>query len=190
LLEPSLGSSQYITVREVDRYIHQLFYECQTHCSYKQHISHQRDILELVRDCERQIFNDPTVVYATRPHLTGQYGTMSNILTSYYFYLYKSLLHRGVKIATDHDCTTIFCLLLQVDPTSIPICEKKYIRQILRYIRQKDPTLKYFDRLWWNHLINVIDTSIKRGMSSSFYQDPANTETAKKIICLGILFNH
>jgi hypothetical protein len=180
LLAPSTGSSQYMTIRKIDKYIHQLFYECQTHCSYAQHISHQENILTLVRNCEKQIFNDPSVVYITRPHFNGKYGTMSNILTSYYFYLYLSLLRHGVKINIEQDCMTIFCLLLQVNPQTIPNEEKQYVREILSYIRRKNPRLTYFNHLWWIRLIDTIEPAIQHGISSIFYQDPTKSEITKQ----------
>lgn len=126
---------------------------------YETHLQHQKNILIITKDCEIVIFNDPKVRYAIRNNFSGKYGTMSNILTSYYFYLYWHLIQKGVEINPDEDCKSMFYLLQYIDYKLIPATELVYIKHIIQYIKNRINS-PFFEKEWWEwfekELINNI----------------------------------
>jgi len=157
------------------------------HCTYAQHLAHQGKILNLVQGCEREVFNDPNVLYESRSHFTGQYGTMSNILTSCYFYLYFRLLGRGVKVNVKSDSITIFCLILQMNIYRMDRREIEYISRILGYFRQQGQGQALFDPDWWATLFRKISSSLERARSSQRFMDQELSESAKGAHLLGYI---
>lgn len=137
LLKRDSDNTSYpeLTVRYIDMIIHLLYAFHLT--NYAIHLQHQKNILTITKGCETAIFNDPHVQYPFRKHFNGKYGTMSNILTSYYFYLYWHLIEKGVEIDPDEDSKTLFYLLTAVDYQSIPQKELTYINSIIQYMKTK-----------------------------------------------------
>ncbi len=73
--------------------------------------NHQNKILTEVKNCEKEIFNDPRVYYTSKDHLSGETGTMSTILTNGYLYLYNQLLDQGLKVNADVDLRILLNLV-------------------------------------------------------------------------------
>jgi len=109
------SDTEDFTTRGIDRYIHMgnpypLF-------DFYRHLDHQKDIINLVRrgHLELEVFNDERVRYPdNRPELSGTTGTMSNVLTSYFFTLYDAMLRvPGMVVNPVYDlqqCHHLACL--------------------------------------------------------------------------------
>ena len=102
------------TTRGIDQYIH-MGNPYSSENIYR-HLQHQMDILRLVgrEHLEFDIFNDDRVRYPFRPQLSGTTGTMSNVLTSYFFTLYNAMLQvPGMEVNATYDleqCHYLACL--------------------------------------------------------------------------------
>jgi hypothetical protein len=97
------------TIRGIDIIIHALYYEERT---LDQHVRHQLCVLELVKGIEKDLFNDPRVRYPyDRPALSGPTGTMSNVLTSYFFTMYAEMMKiPGMMVNTSYDLLQCYYL--------------------------------------------------------------------------------
>jgi len=146
---------------------------------YDTHLQHQKNILKIVKGCEMNIFNDPKVKYPNRKHFNGMYGTMSNILTSYYFYLYWHLLEKGVKVNIEEDCKTMFFILQNINYQSIPKTELEYINNIIQYFKDNSEDCPFFTRQWWEWFRNELIHNIQEIKKHKFYQNQQNPYTKR-----------
>jgi hypothetical protein len=163
-LELSERSQEGFTIRNIDETIHELIrdragYVTKSPAAYK---DKQMRLIELIKGCEVQIFNDPNVLYPDRPHLNGIAGTMSNILTGTFYYLYHYLLlNTPVIVNAKEDLITLMYTGLCIDYTKIPSDDKLIIQEIIKILltRLEDRELatKLISNDWWNELIDFIN---------------------------------
>lgn len=165
-----ISVSQDFTIRNIDKLIHQPFKSCQIPCPYSEHIKHQVNILKIVADCEKLIFNDPHVKYPSRRHFSGIFGTMSNIFTSYFFLLYLDLLSKGVQVSADEDCKTLFFLLHSIDMHRLPATELTYIRRIIEHFKRTIDS-PFFSTIWWENFLRGMVKLIDEKKRTTFYQN-------------------
>jgi hypothetical protein len=146
---------------------------------YETHLRHQKNILKITKDCEIVIFNDPKVRYSMRKNFSGKYGTMSNILTSYYFYLYWHLIQKGVEINADEDCKSMFYLLQYIDYQLISATELVYIKHIIQYIKNKINS-PFFEKEWWEWFEKELINNIQGLKKHKFYLNQQNDFDRRK----------
>jgi hypothetical protein len=113
LLEMQNDSKDF-TTRGIDEYIHKG--NQYDGGNVYRHLQHQMDIIRLIgrEHLEMAVFNDDRVRYPFRPQLSGTTGTMSNVLTSYFFTLYNAMLQiPGMEVNATYDlqqCHYLACL--------------------------------------------------------------------------------
>ncbi len=153
------------TVREIDRLIHHLY--PYSPVSSQEHLAHQITLLSITRGHEREVFNDPSVRYpGWRPHLSGETGTMSNILTSSFFYLYWQLIEMGLRIDPEADFKVMHQILMSMNfeqdledrfTLSIPPEEYRSFRQVLHYLNQLNPGSPLLTSAYWDRVIHQFE---------------------------------
>ena len=96
-----------VNVRKIDCIIHQR--------NIANHVEHQKEIIHLINGYEIAVLNDESVNYPYRTIFRGKTGTMSNILTSYFFTLYEHGLIKDVVVNPVTDLKIILCLLFTIN---------------------------------------------------------------------------
>jgi hypothetical protein len=138
------------TIREIDKLIHIQAYD-PSPASYKKR---QLELLPKISGCEVALFNDPTVYYLEhRPHLSGKTGTMTNILTGTFYYLYNSLISNPeIDVNVRADLVTLFYALVLMKGQRIPREDEEIIRAIIRNLLERAETLgePLLSMAWWD----------------------------------------
>ncbi len=158
------------TVREIDRLIHHLY--SQGPVSSQDHLAHQVALLSITRGHEREVFNDPSVRYpGWRPHFSGETGTMSNVLTSSFFYLYWQLIEKGLRVNPEDDFKVMHQILMSMNfeqdledhfMVSIPHEEFHSFRQSLHYLNQLNPGSPLLTAAYWDRVIHQFEHYVAR----------------------------
>lgn len=175
-----------MTTRVIDERIHSLYNKNPT-CA--EHFEHQRKLLEFTRGNEIAIFNDPLVVYDSIPHhFNGVTGTMSNILTSGFIYLYSELINKGVTInPLDIYRLYYFSAYIKINERN-QIQLNKYeftaMKNIYRQLKKLNPENELFTKKFWDDYQSEMAKFIKncREKKIGIYQRlngqvPPNFET-------------
>jgi len=141
-----------MTTRVIDERIHSLNYKNPTQA---EHFKHQIDLLRFTKDNEIAIFNDPFVVYDNIPHhFNGTTGTMSNILTSGFIYLYSELIEKGANInPLDIYRLYYFSAYIKInDRNQIQLNKKEFIaiKNIYRKLKILNPENELFTKKFWD----------------------------------------
>jgi hypothetical protein len=169
-LELTDKSEAEFTVRVADVYIHGLggvatvgiFPELEeviagySRDPLNRHREHQAFLQRVLRRCEREIMNDPTVKYPSwRPHFSGKTGTMSQLLQNGFYVYYAKLLERGLEANLLADGLSLLThLRYSADPALFTDAEKSAIQTILRYAEEAG--LRSPSRDWWDEEIRYI----------------------------------
>ena len=148
LLEKTADSDTHgHTTRVIDHNIHLRITEFDTSpSSYK---ARQIQIIREIQGCEVPLFNDPTVKYDFREHFNGLTGTMSNILTGNFYYLYNYLIsNTPVEVNVRADLLTLFYAFILMKDQVIPAEDEGEIRHILKVLLERSSD-GLFSNDWW-----------------------------------------
>lgn len=121
----------------------------------------QEDIIEMIKGCEVAIFNDERVVYSGREHFNGKTGTLSNILTGSFYYLYYHVIKNvSVEINVKDDLLTLFHAGLVMDFSKLPEQDKIVIQSIIQILLQKaaEQGIELFTPAWWDALVPKLES--------------------------------
>jgi len=123
-------------VRAIDQVLHDF-----QGTTYEDFLVKQAELITLVLGCEKEIFNDPSVFYLSKPHLQGKTGTMSTILTNGYLFLYNQLVEADptLQVNADVDLRILIRLAMHSRDT-MPDQEKEYLRSIVQKLKPKRKT--------------------------------------------------
>lgn len=129
------GSGDDFTVRLADMYIHALFsypnakglkdlqiaFESYSTVNRVQrHRQHEAFLQRKFTGCEREVFNDASVRYPNwRPYLSGQTGTMSQLILNGYYHFYLHLVDMGLTVNAKADCQILLTQLVQTADISL-----------------------------------------------------------------------
>lgn len=158
-----VSTEKGFTIRNIDETIHahikNRFGEVVKDAeSYKRK---QDEIIEMIKGCEVAIFNDERIVYSGRDHLNGKTGTLSNILTGSFYYLYYHVIkNASVKINVKDDLLTLFHAGLVIDFSKLPEQDKIVIQSIIQILLQKaaEQRIELFTPEWWDALVPKLES--------------------------------
>jgi hypothetical protein len=138
------------TIRGIDQLIHN---SMDDNSSFAYQIK-QLGIISEIRGHEIVLFNDPTVQYLShRPHFAGKTGTMSNILTGTFYYLYEYLItNPDIEVNVRADLQTLFYAILLMNGQEIPWNDEEVLRNIIYQLLQQAETQgeRIFSPEWWD----------------------------------------
>jgi hypothetical protein len=148
------------TIRGIDKKIHSLWENSIR--NPRIHVKHQTDIIDLVKGIEIDVFNDDRVRYPGGRELSGKTGTMSNILTSYYFTLYNAmLLIPDMEINYKYDLKNLlylsFNFYFEDTKLYMPDTEVESFISIFNHLNELNIAEKPFlKEEFWNSYINEL----------------------------------
>ena len=165
-LTHSERSSEGFTIRTIDELIHEHAFNNdgidKSATTYKRK---QERIIDTIKGCEVQIFNDPQIKYLShRPHLSGKTGSLSNILTGSFYYLYYHVVaNTPVEINVKDDLLTLFHAGLVLDFTKVPRQDKLIIQNIIQILlaKARKQHIELFTPTWWDELVPKLESITK-----------------------------
>lgn len=118
------------------------------------HIEHQKKIINLIKGHEKEVLNDANVKYPySRDYFNGITGTMSNILNSCFFILYKHGLINKVEVNVEDDICIIFMLLESINLNAMSQEEKESLNYIIKELKIKNSSHFLFNKTKWEEFI-------------------------------------
>ena len=172
LLELQEGSDSEFTMRLADLYIHALFSfpnakgiedldaafrTYSTDNRVKRHRQHEVFLEKKFAGCEREVFNDPRVRYPSwRPYLSGETGTMSQLVLNGYYHYYMHLVDMGITANALVDCQLLLTQL--VETADISLFSDRDWRTILRiFATGATQGFELPPKSWWQGVISYMD---------------------------------
>jgi hypothetical protein len=165
------GSLDDFTIRLADMYIHALFsypntsgqadlraeFERYSDDPLERHRQHEIFLERKFRRCEEAVFNDPTVKYPSwRPYLSGETGTMSQLILNGYYQYYTHLVDRGIRFNGLADCQVLLTQLVEsTDLARLTAADWRAIREIFTLGSTVGFGLP--PRRWWSSVLEYLD---------------------------------
>jgi len=192
----SKNNSAGFSVRNIDVIIHSSESTSGTDPSGKKHMSHQENIVEIIRGCEKEIFNDPDVSYPGREYLNGKTGTMSNILLSGFFILYAYLLDSkfDIEINAEADFKILFnhINLFRINRSNQVVMPKKEFdafKKIFKMLQKKNKS-DLFNVEWFDNLISFFLIEHERALLDyPYYKNKPNDQRSLGLLTKWGKFN-
>lgn len=158
-----------VKTREIDLYIHYNPHSFDRSLNTNEkHIEHQKKIIKLIKGNEIAVLNDKKVKYPyKRTYFEGKTGTMSNILNSCFFILYKHGLELNVDINIEDDICIIFMLLESINLKEMSKEEKNSLNYIIKKLKIKKSNHFLFDEIKWEQLITYFKTKYNDTLKTS-----------------------
>jgi len=165
---PDYGKND-VKTREIDLYIHYNpnSFDRSLNTNEK-HIEHQNKIIKLIKGNEIAVLNDEKVKYPyNRTYFEGKTGTMSNILNSCFFILYKHGLELNVDVNIEDDICIIFMLLENINLKEMSEEEKNSLNYIIKELKIKNRNHFLFDKIKWEELITYFENKYNDTLKQS-----------------------
>ena len=192
----SKNNSAGFSVRNIDLIIHSSESSPNNDPTGKIHIMHQENIIEIIKGCEKEIFNDPNVSYPGRIYFNGKTGTMSNILVSGFFILYDYLMDDkfDIEINAEADFKILFnhiksFKLNQSNEVVMPKKEFDAFKRIFKMLQKKNKN-NLFKVDWFDNLINFFIEEHERALVEyPFYKNKSNSQKTLELLTKWGKFN-
>jgi len=154
------GGEKDMLTREIDLFIHN---NPMIRIDNTLHIEHQKKIIKLIQGREKEVLNDENVIYPYRncTYFNGETGTMSNILNSCFFSLYKYGLTKDVQVNLEDDICIIFMLLESIKIHKMHIKDKESLNYIIKELKKRNNLHFLFNKTKWEAFIEYFNDESK-----------------------------
>lgn len=185
------GSIDDFTIRLADVYIHALFsfpsargledleaaFETYSENPVERHRQHEIFLKRKFRGCEEAVFNDPSVKYPSwRPYLSGETGTMSQLILNGYYTYYLHLVNMGLRVNAVADCQVLLTQLIETADLSLfTVADWETIQQIFELGSAAGFTLP--SRRWWLSVLEYFDAKNTTLSQWEFWQNNPERRT-------------